>query len=63
MYAAGMVPQQPNLASNPFFNMGTVPGAAAAGFPAMTQVCLHKHLNYCVHTNVALHQTTHGTLK
>ncbi|XP_069678454.1 stromal membrane-associated protein 1-like isoform X2 [Periplaneta americana] len=43
MYAtAAMAPQQPNLASNPFFNMGatTVSNAAATttGFPAMSQL-------------------------
>ncbi|KAJ9582644.1 hypothetical protein L9F63_023022, partial [Diploptera punctata] len=37
MYAAGMPPQQPNLASNPFFNMGATAVPSTAGFPAMTQ--------------------------
>ena len=44
MFAGGMAPQQPNLASNPFFNMGVAAGATTTGFPAMTQVQLHLDL-------------------
>jgi len=44
----GLPPQQPNLASNPFFNMGaTAVGNTAAtttGFPPMSQVCCVQHV-------------------
>jgi hypothetical protein len=43
-----MPPQQPNLASNPFFNMGAAAvgntAAATIGFPAITQVCYAEHI-------------------
>jgi hypothetical protein len=44
----GLPPQQPNLASNPFFNIGAAAvgntAATTAGFPAMSQVCCVLHI-------------------